>query len=69
MNPAGRVPRLVAHAADKDLLILGMRQEPWLTSFFFGTIAEQVAGRVPCHTLLTKARPIRKARLKRLLRR
>ncbi len=60
---------IIHHAAHQDLLILGMRQEPWLTSFFFGTIAEQVAGRVGCHTLLTKSYSTRKSRVKKLLRR
>ena len=60
---------IIGHSEGQDLLILGMRQEPWLTSFFFGSIAEQVTGRVACHTLLTKAYSTRKSRVKKLLRR
>ncbi|MGK7311977.1 MAG: hypothetical protein ACN0LA_07020 [Candidatus Longimicrobiales bacterium M2_2A_002] len=35
----------------------------------YGSIAEQVTGRVACHTLLTKAYSTRKSRVKKLLRR
>lgn len=59
---------IVKHAEGQDLLILGMREEPWLQAFFFGSIAEQVAGRVICHTLLTKAYSNPRTRVKKLLR-
>ena len=49
------------------VLVLGMREEPWLQSFFLGTIAQQVAGQVQCPTLLVKAYAAEKSRLRRLL--
>jgi len=57
---------IISNASDKDLLLLGMRDEPWLDSFFFGTVAQQVAGQVECPTLLTKAHSSRKDKLRRL---
>jgi nucleotide-binding universal stress UspA family protein len=59
---------IIEQAADHDLLILGMREEPWLRSFFFGTVAQQVAGQVACPTLLVKAYQPDRARVRRLLR-
>ncbi len=62
------VPGAILKAAeDADLVILGMRDEPWLRSFFFGPLAHQVAGRLGCPTLLTKTYSQDKSRLKRVL--
>ena len=47
---------------------MGMREEPWLRSFFFGTVAQQVAGQVQCPTLLVEAYQAERSQLKRLLR-
>ncbi len=58
---------IITQAADHDLLVLGMREEPWLHSFLFGTIAQQVAGQVQCPTLLVKAYAAEKSRLRRML--
>lgn len=55
-------------AKECDLLILGMREEPRFRSFFFGTLAQQIAGQVRCPTLLTKAKSRYKSSLKRILR-
>lgn len=44
-------PGAIVRAAEgMDLVLLGMRNEPWLRSFFFGPLAHQVAGAagVPC---------------------
>jgi len=60
---------IIDHAENKDLLMLGMQQEQWVQSFFFGSVAEQVAGQVECHTLLTKAYAARKRRFQRFFRR
>ncbi len=59
---------IIDRAQDQDLLILGMREEPWFKSFFFGTLAQQVAGQVPCPTLLMKARFVERSRFKQFLR-
>lgn len=56
---------IINAAQDKDLLMLGMQAEPWMQSFFFGSIAEQVAGQVDCHTLLTKANAAQKRQVRR----
>jgi amino acid transporter/nucleotide-binding universal stress UspA family protein len=58
---------IITQAKARDLLILGMREEPWLHLFFFGTVAQQVAGQVPCPTLLIKARAAERSGLKRVL--
>ena len=58
---------IIARAAEHDLLVLGMREDPWLQSFFFGTVAQQVAGQVECPTLLVKARAAEKSGFKRLV--
>lgn len=58
---------IIARAADHDLMVLGMREEPWFKSFFFGTLAQQVAGQVQSATLLTKAWSPRKTRVKRII--
>ncbi len=58
---------IVTQATEHDLLVLGMREEPWLESFFFGTVAQQVAGQVQCQTLLVKAWSAERTGLKRLL--
>lgn len=58
---------IIARAAEHDLLVLGMREDPWLKSFFFGTVAQQVAGQVECPTLLVKARAAEKSGFKRVL--
>jgi nucleotide-binding universal stress UspA family protein len=47
---------IVSQAENRDLLLLGMREDPWFRSFLFGTIGQQVAAQVPCPTLLTKTR-------------
>jgi len=59
---------VTARAKECDLLILGMREEPRFKSFFFGTLAQQIAGQVGCPTLLTKAKSRYKSRLKQILR-
>jgi nucleotide-binding universal stress UspA family protein len=59
---------ITARAAEHDLLMLGMQEEPWFQSFFFGTVAQQVAGQVQCPTLLVKAQARERSSLKRLLR-
>jgi nucleotide-binding universal stress UspA family protein len=59
---------IISQANERDLLVLGLREEPWLQSFFFGTIAQQVAGQVPCPTLLIKPRAVKRSGLKHLLR-
>ena len=59
---------IINQAAGHDLLVLGMREESWLQSFFFGTVAQRVAGQVQCPTLLVKAYAAEKSRLRRLLR-
>jgi nucleotide-binding universal stress UspA family protein len=61
-------PAIAGRAEEHDLLILGMREEPWFHAFFFGTVAQQVAGQVQCPTLLVKALASRRSGLKRLLR-
>ncbi|MBD3415329.1 MAG: amino acid permease [Candidatus Aminicenantes bacterium] len=59
---------VIKQANECDLMILGMRDEPRFKSFFFGTLAQQIAGQVRCPTLLTKAKSKTKSRMKRLLR-
>jgi amino acid transporter/nucleotide-binding universal stress UspA family protein len=59
---------IIERASDNDLLVLGMREEPRFKSFLFGTIAQQVAGRVRCSTLLTKTYWRRRVGLKRMFR-
>lgn len=63
-----RTQAIIGQAAEHDLLILGMRDEPWFRSFFFGTLAQQVAGKVACPTLLVKSRAAEKSRVKRFFR-
>lgn len=46
---------ITRRAADCDLLILGMKHEPWYRTFFFGTVAQQITGQVQCPTLLLKS--------------
>lgn len=58
---------IISRAAQHDLLVLGMREDAWLQSFFFGTVAQQVAGQVECPTLLVKARATEKSGFRRLL--
>jgi amino acid transporter/nucleotide-binding universal stress UspA family protein len=58
---------IIARAAEHDLLVLGMREDAWLQSFFFGTVAQQVAGQVECPTLLVKARAVEKSGFRRIL--
>lgn len=58
---------IVARAEKHDLLVLGMREEPWFQSFFFGTVAQQVASQVQCPTLLVKARAVERSGLKKYL--
>ena len=58
---------IIARAEGQDLLLLGTHEEPWLKSFFFGTLAQQVAGQVHCPTLLVKAWSPERARLRSLL--
>ena len=59
---------IIERARDQDLLLLGMREEPWFKSFFFGTLAQQVASQVHCSTLLVKTHSTEQSRMKRLLR-
>jgi len=59
---------VTSRARECDLLILGMREEPRFKSFFFGTLAQQIAGQVRCPTLLTKAKSRYKSGLKNMLR-
>ena len=58
---------VVRRAEEADLVLLGMREEPWFEAFFFGRLASEIAGRVDCPVLLTKARSRRRSWLKRLL--
>jgi amino acid transporter/nucleotide-binding universal stress UspA family protein len=58
---------IVERSEDHDLLILGMREEPWFRSFFFGTIAQQITGQVKCPVLLVKAKSIPRSRMKKVL--
>jgi hypothetical protein len=44
---------------------MGMHEEPWFKAFFFGMLAQQVAGQVQCATILTKVRASRKSTVKR----
>jgi len=55
-------------AVEHDLVILGMREEPLLQSFFFGTLAQQIAGQVGCPVLLVKALIPERSQVRRLLR-
>jgi amino acid transporter/nucleotide-binding universal stress UspA family protein len=59
---------IISQSKERDLLILGLREEPWLQSFFFGTIAQQVAGQVTCPKLLVKQRSGERSGFKYLLR-
>jgi len=54
-----------SEARDGDLLVLGLRAEPALRRFFFGSLAQRVAGKVPCPVILAKARPPRRKRFVR----
>jgi len=63
------VEAIVRRAEDHDLLILGMRVEPWLRSFFFGTLNQQITAQVRCPTILVKAFAPERSRVKRVLRR
>ena len=54
-------------AKNADLVILGMREEPWFKAFFFGRLAEQIAGQAGCPVLLTKTRAGRRSLVKRWL--
>jgi amino acid transporter/nucleotide-binding universal stress UspA family protein len=58
---------IINRAAGYDLLVLGMKDEPWFKAFFFGTLAQQVAGQVHCSTILTKTFIPLKVRIKRLI--
>lgn len=58
---------IIQRASSCDLLVLGMRDEPWLRAFFFGTLAQQVTGQVQCSTILTKAFIPQRAQMKRLI--
>jgi len=63
------VGSVVNRAEDHDLLILGMRVEPWLRSFFFGTLNQQIMAQVRCPTILVKAFAPERSRVKHLFRR
>jgi nucleotide-binding universal stress UspA family protein/amino acid permease len=56
---------IIQRAKDHDLLVMGMHEEPWFKAFFFGMLAQQVAGQVQCATILTKVRASRKSTVKR----
>jgi nucleotide-binding universal stress UspA family protein len=58
---------IINRASGYDLIVLGMRDEPWLKAFFFGTLAQQVAGQVQCSTVLTKALIPQRAKMKRFI--
>jgi amino acid transporter/nucleotide-binding universal stress UspA family protein len=58
---------VIRRAEDADLVLLGMREDPWLRAFFFGSVAERIAGQVRCPVLLTKARAPRRSLLSRWL--
>jgi len=58
---------IINRASGYDLIVLGMRDEPWLKAFFFGTLAQQVAGQVQCSTVLTKALIPQRVKMKRLI--
>lgn len=55
---------IIQRAVGYDLLVLGMKDEPWFKIFFFGTLAQQIAGQVQCPTILTKARIPQRAKIK-----
>jgi amino acid transporter/nucleotide-binding universal stress UspA family protein len=61
------VRAIIDRAAGCDLLVLGVKDEPWFRAFFFGTLAQQVAGQVHCSTILTKALISQRVRMKRLI--
>jgi amino acid transporter/nucleotide-binding universal stress UspA family protein len=56
---------VIDRAAEADLVLLGMREDPWLKAFFFGRLAEQIAAQVDCPVLLTKTRSPRRSLLQR----
>jgi amino acid transporter/nucleotide-binding universal stress UspA family protein len=56
---------VVEEARKHDLVILGMRGEPFLRTFFFGAIAHEIATRVECPSILTKTGVGRRPRLDR----
>jgi amino acid transporter/nucleotide-binding universal stress UspA family protein len=58
---------IINRAAGYDLLVLGMKDEPWLRAFFFGSLAQQVAGQVRCSSILTKALIPQRSKIKRLI--
>jgi amino acid transporter/nucleotide-binding universal stress UspA family protein len=58
---------IILRAMDYDLLVLGMKDDPWFKSFFFGSVAQQVAGRVRCATLLTKTLSAQQLKMKKFL--
>ena len=56
---------IVEHAKNHDLLIIGVRDESWFQSFFFGTLPQQITGQVQCPTLLVKATAGQKSKVNR----
>jgi nucleotide-binding universal stress UspA family protein len=56
---------VVEQARNHDLVILGMRGEPFLRTFFFGALAHEIATRVECPSILTKTAAGRRSKLKR----
>jgi len=57
---------IIKLAKKDDLLILGMREERSVKSLFFGKLSQQIAGKVECPILLTKAFRAERLSLKRL---
>jgi amino acid transporter/nucleotide-binding universal stress UspA family protein len=58
---------IIDRAGGYDLLVMGVKAEPWFRAFFFGTLPQQVAGQVHCSTILTKALIPQRVRIKRLI--
>ena len=56
---------VVDESRNHDLVILGMRGEPLLRTFFFGAVAHQIATRVECPSVLTKTAVGRRKRIQR----
>lgn len=58
---------IIRAAGEMDLVLLGMQEEPWFESFFFGKLTQRVASRVACSVLLTKSHEPERSYLKQWL--
>ncbi len=56
---------VVDESRNHDLVILGMRGEPFLRTFFFGAVAHEIATRVECPSILTKTAGGKRPRIDR----